>query len=126
MAPEMLSTRETFGQWVSLRATRLGLFKEWDVSSIVHKEEATYDIYSGYSPCYRDGRRGLHIVVGKKEEGDKTTWYFGTFRGPEWLDMTSAENEKYTLRELDILRDKYRVDGGRLEGLIREAAAFEP
>ena len=125
MTPEELLARETFGQWVSLQATRLGLFKEWDVSSIVYKEDDTYYIHSGYSPSYRNGRRGLHIVVGKKQEGDKTTWYFGTFRGPWWSDMTPAEHEKYTSRELDILRDKYRVNGGRLEGLIRQAAAFE-
>jgi hypothetical protein len=126
MTPETISTRETFGQWVSLQATRLGLFKEWDVSGVLHKEDDTYEIYSGYSPCFRDGRRGLHIVVGKKLEEDKTIWYFGTFRGEWWPDMKMAEYERCTSRVLDILRDKYRVNGGRLEGFIRQAAAFEP
>ncbi|MEK9178221.1 MAG: hypothetical protein AAB801_00405, partial [Patescibacteria group bacterium] len=97
-----------------------------EASNSFRTEEGRFNIYSGFVPSLRDGRRSIHIVVGQKQEGDKSTWYFGTFRGPGWLDMTAEENERASQRELNFLKDKYRVPGGQLESLIREAVFFLP
>ena len=118
--------RETFGDFVRQRTMTLGGFKYWEISNSFQTEEGRFNIYSGFVPSLRDGRRSIHIVVGQKQEGDKSTWYFGTFRGPAWLDMTAEENEKASQKELDFLKDKYRVPGGQLESLIREAVFFLP
>lgn len=117
---------ETFGDFVRQRTIALGLFKDWEVSNSFQTEEGRFNIYSGFVPSLRDGRRSIHIVVGQKQEGDKSTWYFGTFRCPDWQDMTAEENERASQRELDFLKDKYRVPGGQLENLIREAVYFLP
>lgn len=118
--------RETFGDFVSRRAITLGLFKYWEVTESFQTEEGRFNLYLGFVPCFRDGRRSIHIVVGQKQEEDKSTWYFGTFRGPDWNDMTAKENKRASQRELDFLKDKYRVPGGQLESLIREAVYFHP
>lgn len=119
--------RETFAGFVRQRTIYLGGFNYWEISSMVQTENGNrFLIYSGFVPSWRDSRRGIHIVIGEKREGNERTWYFGTFRGPSWTDMTAEENEKCTQRELDFLKDKFQVPGGKLESLIREAAFFVP
>ena len=118
--------RETFPGFVRLRTLTLAGFEDWDTSSIVQTENGYFNIYSGFVPSNRDGRRGIHIVIGQKREGHDSNWYFGTFRGPYWTDMTAEENERAGQRELSFLKDKFKVPGGQLESLIREAAFFVP
>lgn len=120
------SKRETFASFVRPRTIVLGGFDCWETSSVVRRIDGGFNIYSGFAPSLEDRRRGLHIVVGEKRQGSESTWYFGTFRGPSWTNMTAEECEKCSQRELDFLKDKYRVPGGKLESLIQEAALFLP
>ena len=116
--------RETFAGLVHEQTIALGGFNYWETSAIADTQEGYFHIYSGYVLNYRDNRRGIHIVIGEKGHGE--AWYFGAFRGPHWNDMTAEEGLKYYERELEFLKDKFRVQGGQLESLIREVVYFLP
>lgn len=111
----------TFMSLVSQETAFWGGFKHDAWGEYVYKGNRTYELYLGF--IYKDmfTRNGLHIVIGTTQKGHRRAWYFGTFEGPSWNEMSLEEGERHQEKKLDILQNKNRVPGKALENLILDA-----
>lgn len=121
MTPELPPLQSELGNWVGPEIAQRAGFRPESSGWFFEGKDFTRKIYSGFIPNPQEESKGLHIVVGVKvKEGKKITWYFGTFEGTAWRNMTEEEAQRYVRIEREVLRSQNIIQPSRLEGLIQE------
>lgn len=121
MSPELPASQSELNQWVGPELTQQAGFRPESSGWFIDDKDFSCKIYAGFIPNPKGESKGLHLVAGVKvREGNKITWYFGTFEAKAWGDMSQEEAGRYLMIERRTLNSINVIQPQMLETLIRQ------